>query len=188
MKYHKKLIFSLIISDFLISRKKEKNSIVFKQMRSSTAQVLVHALKIFCRLIRFTKNLGDGLFVFMPDMFQLDLLSSVCSFSLKKRLKKSARLLKRLFFSAEPVRLNSLASINSLYLLSLSTFFTADFRSFLLQQEVLLLFSLGFLNCLSLPVRVYSLPKTVDDFKQMIFLGIFLAKNLQFRFKKRLCL
>jgi len=186
MKYHKKLIFSLIISDFLVYKKEGKNLIGFSQQGNVLVSSLMSSLKLFSRLIRFIKNLGDGISIFMNDVFYMDLLKNICFFAFQKKFK--TKLLKRITFSSDQIRLDNFIFTNSLYLLSLSTFLNLDFRSFWLKCNTLLFFSLGFLNHFFLPVRIYSLLHSIDDLKQIIFLGIFLVKNLQPRYKKRLYL
>jgi len=168
-KIRYKLLYCLFFSDFLLVKFYKKKIICIKQVSTVFILELIHSFKIFSRLIVFSKKFCKNFSFLYPDIFYIDILRNIFSRS---------KFFKKFFFSSKLVRFDVIQRMLSLHFLPFFKFLDNAFQKFLKSRNLLLFFGLGFFSVKSTPGRFYYVRSSFDDFKKIIFLGVFLLKNL----------
>lgn len=173
-KICRKLLYCLLFSDFLLSKSFSKQSIIIKRITTSFLLETISSLKLFCRFIFFSKKFCKCFSFVYPDIFYIDLLRKICRIKSKQFIK--------LFFSSISTRFDFVTTALSAHFVAIKTFFNEGFRNFLKRQNIILTFGIGLFLYNRIPLSTYFIRNSLDDIKKIIFLGIFLKKNLQIQF------
>ncbi len=173
-KIRRNLLFCLFFSDFLLIKQLKKNFICIQSVSLSFIFELIYSLKLFCRLIFFSKKVCKRFSFLYPDVFYIDLLRKIC-------FKYS--FFSKFFFNTIINRFDFIKTSLSMHFLPIFKFFDVNFQNFLKQQNMLLILGIGFLSIKRFPGKIYFLRNSFDDIKKIIFLGTFLVKNLNVKFR-----
>jgi predicted protein tyrosine phosphatase len=178
----KALFKSLLLSDFLfinsISNLKNpfiQNHLMLK--KSSLVQLtlidLLKNVKQFLRLIQHVKKIkNNNLYFCMGNLFRLELLQKVFSiYSLNKNIFLTLDIPQNVDL-IQKNSLNLLCHLNDVLLENKNLFKTLTIRHFFLNQKVNLSLNKKDLSS-------YKIYNNLDDFKKIIFIGIFLSKIMK---------
>lgn len=179
-KICRNLLYCLLFSDFLLNKSFSRQSIIAKQITTSFLLETIYSLKLFCRFLFFSKKFCKHFSFVYPDVFYVDILRKIC--------RTKSKLFINFFFSAIAARYDFVTTALSVHLVAIKKFFDVNFSHFLQRQNILLTFGVGSLFISRIPTYTYFLRNLLDDIKKIIFLGIFLKKNLitKFNLKKKL--
>ncbi len=178
----KALFKSLLLSDFLFINNTSnlKNPFIQNQLLLKKNKIiqltlidLLKNLKQFLRLVQYIKKIkNNNLYFCMGNLFRLELLQKVFSiYSLNKNIFLTLDIPQNID-SLQKDGLNFLCHLNDILLENKNLFKILTIRRFFLNQKINL--SLNKKDFSS-----YKIYNDLNDFKKIIFIGIFLSKIIK---------